>query len=425
MWLQKLKNAMTANKALLATAQAEKRALTEDEQKTFDDGLTTIENCKKQLANEENLANIDAELATVVNKGEKPVVPSSKDKPEQVYKNFSSFLIDVKNASTGSISKKLGKLQNTLGMNEGVGSDGGFGVQPDFAGMILESAVKESGILSRVDNYQISGNANRVEWVDIDEDDISDGSVAGGVKAYWASEASTVEASQPKLKSKELKLEKLMGICYTTYELDADSNFTDQLITRSFTTAINRALESAIVSGDGIGKPTGILTGGGVVTVAKESGQDADTIVWENIRSMYHRAINPSNGKHVWLVHPDAHEQLDSLKVEVGTGGVPVYQPAAMTGAVPTLRGIPVISTDQCSALGTKGDIILADLSDYILPFKDGVQKDVSIHVQFLSAQNAFRFILRVNGRPKTTNTLKIKNSAKLRGKYITIADRA
>ena len=421
-WLTEMKNALAANKALLAKAQADNRALTEDEQKLFDAGKATIENCRQQLSNQDSIDEVDTALNTVVNNGGKPPVGGEPKKP--IYKNFSEQLIDIKNAANGRPSAKLLELQNSLGMNEGVGSDGGFAVQSDFAGMMLDSAVKESGILSMVDEYQVSPGSNRVEWVDVDERDISS-TVAGGVEVYWEAEAGEVEASKPKLQKKELKLEKLMGLAYVTHELDADSSFTDQLITRSFSLALNRALAGAVVSGDGVGKPIGITEGGGLVVVPKESGQTAGTIVWENIRAMYHRAIDPSNGNYAWLVHPDAHEQLDSLKVEVGTGGVPVYQPAAMTGAVPTLRGIPVIATDHCAPLGTKGDIILADLKDYILPYKDGIQKDVSIHVEFISAQNAYRFIFRVNGRPKTDTPLKIKNSAKTRGKYIALANRS
>ena len=429
-WSQIMKNAADKNQQLLNTAKAEDRALTDDEQKLFDENQKQFMNAKQQIENEKQIENYKSLGSTVVNDGEKPPVGGGEDggtpKPERVYNSFTEYLRDVKNASSGNYSEKLMKLQNQAkGMNEGVGSDGGFAVQTDFAGMMLESAVKSSPLLQRVSTYNVSGNANRVSWVDIDETDVSDDSVCGGVKAYWAAEAAEVEASKPKLKEKELKLEKLMGLCYVTYELDSDSNFIEQLLRDCFTKAINRALASAVISGDGAGKPVGILTSGGVVEVSKESGQAADTVVWENITEMYHTAINPDNGNYVWLVHPDAHKQFDSFKVEVGTGGVPVYQPASMTGSVPLLRGIPVIATDHCSKLGDAGDIILADLSDYIMPLKDAIQQDMSMHVEFLSAQNAYRFILRVNGRPKTTSSFKIKNSDIPRGRYITVENRA
>lgn len=421
-WLEKIKLLHAENKKILALAKEEKRSLTEDEQKKFDTAIKNIDECKRMIDAENAVLDMDNILTAVVDNSVKPVVEIKKTKP--IYKNLVEQLIDIKNAATtGIVSPKLKKIQNALGGNEGVGADGGFAIQSDFAGMILESAVKDDGILARIDEYQISSNADRVNWVDIDESDIST-NVFGGIQVYWASEAHTVAKSAPKLKANELKLEKLMGFAYATMELDADSTFIDTLYTKGFTLAVRRVLTNGIVAGDGIGKPTGILAGGGLLVVPKKAAQANDTVVWENITKIYHTAIDPRNGGYAWIVHPDVHEQLDAMSVVVGTGGIPVYQPASMTGSVDTLRGIPVLTSDHCSALGDVGDIILADLSDYFLPFKGAIQKDTSIHVQFLTAETAFRFIFRVNGRPKTTSQLTIKNSSQKRGKYVTLAAR-
>jgi HK97 family phage major capsid protein len=422
---KEMSEAHAKNKALLELAKTENRVFTEDEQADFDKNQKIVNDCSKQIQNITAVEAMDTLLTTPVNDSSTPPAGGAMDKGEKVYATMTEFMADVKKAASGQVSEKLTKLQNSLGMNEGVGTDGGYMVQSDFAGLMLETAIKESLLLQRIDTYSVTAGSNRVAWVDVDEQDVSNDAVCGGVKMYWASEAQAVEATKPKLQEKELKLEKLMGICYTTDELDSDSNFTEQFIQSCFSKATQRALTAAVVDGDGKGKPTGILKGKGVVTASKESGQAANTIVWENITEMYHTALDADNGTYVWLVHPDAHKQFDSFKVEVGTGGVPVYQPAAMAGAVPLLRGIPVIPTDHCSALGTKGDIILADLSDYIMPTKDSIRKDVSMHVQFLTAQNAYRFILRANGRPRTSSALKIKNSSVKRGKYVVLETRA
>jgi len=424
-WLEKMKELQNKNKELLSKVKDEKRSFTDEESNAFDSNFAEIENCKKMIEAEKRSTSIQDELDKVVEDKSKDLNIKVKDERLGPFKNLTSQLSAVKkSAQTGIVDERLYKVQNASGMSVGVGSDGGYAVQSDFAGMMLETAVKEDPILSMVDSYEVSGNSDSVHWVDINETDVSS-TVFGGLQTYWASEASTVTASKPKIQEKDLKLEKLMGLAYATFELDESSDFIDQLYTRGFTTSIRRNLTSAIVSGDGIGKPTGILTGGGLVSVAKESGQDADTVLWKNISNMYHRALDRVGGKWAWLVNPDVHEQLDFLSFPVGTGGVPVYSPANITGTVDTLRGFPVITTDHCSALGDKGDIILADLSDYFLAYKGGIRKDISMHVQFLAAENAFRFIYFVNGRPKRTSTLTIKNSSKARGKYITLAPRA
>jgi HK97 family phage major capsid protein len=422
-WLKKAKDAQNKRTELLNKAKVENRAFTEEEKTAFDALKTEIDNAIAMHEAEQDVANRDKDFSEPVTTPVANVIVKHGQEPK-IFKNFTEQLAAIKNyATTGERSEKLDQVQNALGMNSGVGSEGAFGVQADFAGLMLDSAVKEDPILSRVDSYQISGNSDRVNFVEIDETDIST-TVFGGVQVYRSPEASTVAASKPKLKEAEVKLEKLMGLAYATFELDSDSGFIDQLYTRAFNTAINRTLVSEIVSGDGVGRMKGILVGGGLVEVAKETNQTAATVEWKNISKMYHRALERGQGNWVWIMHPDVHQQLDFLNFPVGTGGVPVYLPASMTGTIDTLRGLPVLESDHCSALGTKGDIMLVDLNDYFMIYKGGVQKDVSIHVAFLTAENAFRFIFRANGRPKRSTTLKIKNSNDLRGKYISLATR-
>ena len=89
---------------------------------------------------------------------------------------------------------------------------------------------------------------------------------------------------------------------------------------------------------------------------------------------------------------------LYTLKI----GTTPVYVPAGGLSEKPyeTLFGRPVIPLEQCSALGEVGDIILADLNQYLLIDKGGINAQSSIHVRFLYDENVFRFIYRVDGQP-------------------------
>jgi HK97 family phage major capsid protein len=159
------------------------------------------------------------------------------------------------------------------------------------------------------------------------------------------------------------------------------------------------------------------------ISVAKEDGQEAGTIVYENIVKIYHRALNKN--KSSWILHPDCHEQLDFLSFPVGVGGVPVYLGASSMGTLPTLKGRPIIESDHCAALGTVGDINFVDPSDYMMIFKGGLQQDYSIHVAFLTAENCFRFIFFANGIPKRSSALTIKNSSNTRSSCVKLATRS
>jgi len=429
--------AMKALEAALNTAQTEAQTLVNKEgaSKTECDAKTAeIQTIKAKIKTQEALD----EGSEFDDKGEEivdttpvntPIYAQAKSKEKGLilFGNFADQLKAVRNAAiNGTVDNRLARLnaQNAaLGANEGNPDEGGYAVQSDFAGMMMDTAATAGEILSRVDTYEISGAANRVSWTDIDESSVAT-SIFGGVQVYWAAEAASVTAAKPKLTEREIKLQKLMGVAYATYELENDSNFISQLYTRAFTLAIQRELESCVVAGTGAGKPLGYLKGGALVTAAAEAGQAADTVVWENIVKMYNLAHKPSGAGYVWLLHDDVSEQLDYLSFPIGTGGVPVYLPASQSGSVTTLKSKPVIASDQCSAIGDVGDINYVDLSQYMMIYKGGVQADTSMHVQFLTAENCFRFIFRANGMPKRNKTITIKNSSKARSPFVTLAAR-
>jgi len=60
--------------------------------------------------------------------------------------------------------------------------------------------------------------------------------------------------------------------------------------------------------------------------------------------------------------------------------------------------GRPIVELEQCSAIGTTGDILLLDLSQYLLIDKGGIKGDRSIHVRFIYDESVFRFVYRADG---------------------------
>jgi HK97 family phage major capsid protein len=425
---KELRELLNKQNALLNKAIAENRALTPDEEKENEELETKIENCKKLnaikakvAANGDEEEKLEAEEKAPVN--DKLFAEVKNSQPVKLFKNFAEQLKAIKNVHTsGTVDDRLIQINNAAtGMGEQIGPDGGFAVQKDFAGMMMETAVTTGNVLPLVDRYEVGAGSNGVKWVEIDETSVAT-TVFGGVQTYWRAEAGTVTAKKPTLIEKKMDLETLMGVAYATYELDQDTNFVSQLYSRAFTTAIQRELENAIINGNGAGKPLGFLTGANLVSVSKESGQAAATVLWENIVKMYNRQLNKN--KAVWLMHPDVQQQIDFLSFPVGVGGVPVYLPASSVGTVPSLKGRPIVENDNCATLGTVVDINFVDLSEYMLITKGGVAADTSIHVQFLAAENCFRFIFRANGMPKKNSALTIKNSSNTRSSFVTVATR-
>lgn len=328
----------------------------------------------------------------------------------------------VNAAKTHVVDKRLLQVNNAVqGANEGTGADGGFAVQEDFAGSILETAVSTGDILSRVDSYTVGANSNAARWLMVDETDVS-ASVFGGVQMYWAAEGATVAASRPKFKELKLDLEKMMGFAYATDELLQDAAFMTGFFGSAFTVAANRLLEDAIISGDGSGKPTGILNSGALVAVDAEAGQAAGTLNARNILKMWSRALTSGRRNMVWMMHPDLEDQLPQLML----GDKLIWMPeGGISGAqYQTILGRPVLFNDNCRAMGTKGDVLLADLKQYMLLKKGTAKQDWSMHVEFLTDQMCFRMVLRCNGTPKVTAPITLKNSDRTRSPFVTLGAR-
>ena len=301
------------------------------------------------------------------------------------------------------------RLHNAAsGLNETVPSDGGFLVQQDFSNELLQD-VFETGILaSRCRRTTISGNANSTKMNGIDETSrVSNRS--GGIVSYWEDEADEKTASKPKFRKIELNLKKLTGLCYATDENLDDAPQLEGIIKEGFNSEFGFKIDDAVFQGTGAGQPLGFMNGGCLVSVAKETGQAADTVVAENIVKMYSRRFAGQTGNYDWLYNQTIEPQLFTMSLAVGTGGIPVYMPPGGLSDAPhgRLMGLPAIAIEQAAALGTVGDISLVNLQNgYILAEKGGVKSDMSIHVRFIYDESVFRFVLRIDGQPVRASAL-------------------
>jgi HK97 family phage major capsid protein len=86
-----------------------------------------------------------------------------------------------------------------------------------------------------------------------------------------------------------------------------------------------------------------------------------------------------------------------------------------------TLKGRPVAEIEQASTLSSVEDIVLADLSQYVL-IDGGLNTAVSIDAYFVSDQAAFRFVLRVDGQPAWASPITAYNGSGQRSPFVTLA---
>ena len=318
-------------------------------------------------------------------------------------------------------------LKRSEGLNENISSEGGFLLQQDFAKGLLDNGFQSSEIAKRCKKIKIGKNSNSVKLNGFDETSRTDGSRFGGVRSYWLEEGGEKLASKPKFRQIELSLKKLIGLCYTTDELLQDAAVLDSVLRAAFSDEIAFRVDDAIVSGDGIGRPLGVMNCGSLVTVDKEAGQVANTFNYENVLKLWCRLIASSRKNACWYLSQTVEQQLYGLSLAVGTGGGPVYLPAGGASSAPfaTLFGRPVVPIEQCSALGTVGDVILGDFSKYLLADKGGIATDISMHVRFVFDENCYRFVYRCDGQPMLQNSISPFKGSDSQSHFVALATRA
>ena len=406
--------------AVLNKAEAEDRFLSDEEQKEIDKYESEIRAWDESITRAEKVLAIDPEDRAAT---EHPEVKPTPDKTEE--KRFTSFgeqLLAAYRAAApgGKVDERL-STRAASGLNETTPSDGGFLVQQDFVTELLKRTYETGILASKVKKIPISTNANGLKINAIDEDSRANGSRWGGVQTYWEGEADELAGSKPKFRQMELSLKKLTGLCYATDELLQDAAALEAVIRQAFAEEFGFKIDDSILTGTGEGEPLGILNSGAVVKVDKEKDQ-TEIITVENLIKMWNRLWSRSRSSAVWYINQELEPYLYTLKL----GDKPVYVPAGGLSEKPygTLFGRPVVPLEQCSAAGEIGDIILADVGQYLLIDKGGVKAASSIHVRFLYDENVFRFIYRVDGKPIWNKPLApYKGSASV-SPFVTLAKR-
>lgn len=359
-------------------------------------------------------------------------VSSANDKDEYSktggFQSFAHFAQEVYKAGPGqNQSEPLVKWNQhckATGLSEGVNADGGFFVPTEFKNTLLKNSIDAAIIKPKTMLIPMQTNALKIPII---QETTRATTFYGGVKIYRPAEAGTKTSSKFKAGQVQLNLHKLIGLVYATDELLEDSPISiESLLSTMVPEAIAYTEDDDFINGTGAGMALGIMNAPCLISVTKETGQAAATIVSQNLFNMRAR-LNPQGwGRAMWLANQDTYPQLRTLTVNVGTGGSVVNLLGEGRDGVQTLDGIPIKFTDHCAALGTTSDILLCDWSQYLVGEKSGggLKTDISIHVNFVYDETAFRFVFRYDGQPWWPSALTPKRGATI-SPFIALATRA
>lgn len=365
------------------------------------------------------------EIAKKIKKelSDKISIPAQPKEEKSPWPSMGHFAKAIMSGLTNEVLRNYYEEQKVSGMSEGISADGGFLIPEEFSLAIL-TAISTAGVIApKCQNFPVNNNLS-LPFVNRTTEATS---WTGGVTIYKPHEGVIKTATAPKLAQCKLKLDKMTAVVYATDELIEDSPIAlETFLTTMVSTEMALTKDEDIINGSGAGEALGVMNAPCLVSVGKETGQAATTLVYENIAKMWSRLYNPSRARAAWFINQDCMEQISKLSIAVGTGGNGVFVVNAATAMPQSIFGAPIIWSPHCQTLGTTGDIILGDFSQYVTISKAGMGMKVntSIHIKFLEDETAFRFVVRFDGQPWWASSVNPKHGTKTVSPFVALAVR-
>jgi len=294
----------------------------------------------------------------------------------------------------------VGRIQNATGVTYS-GADGGFLVPTGYASEIIQVAMESEIVRPRARFIPMGAPEVVVPGVDAFNHASNIGGFAGG----WTAENTAGAAAQkPSTFNLTLKASKLAIFSDASAEIVDDAPNYESFLGGQIATALSWFMDSACLTGDGVGKPQGVLNDPALIVQAAEAGQGADTVMTFNVLKMYSRLHPACVRNAVWVANPTLIPQLLSLHVLptniAGSELLPVGSPLVVqNGADWSMMGRPLYFSEKVPALGDQGDLLLADFSQYYFGMRADVRMARSEAVRWSEDIVSWKFTIRADGR--------------------------
>jgi HK97 family phage major capsid protein len=304
-------------------------------------------------------------------------------------------------------------------MGETVPSQGGFAVPSQFSSEWLDASLPAELVRNLCRVFPMTETSLQVPgW---DAADMSAGATHGGFTMTFLAEGSTATPQTPKLRQIMLNA-RVGGIyCDASLELVADGKNFETNLQTALTKSIGYGLDRYCISGSGAGCPQGFLNAPCKVQITKESGQRADTVVYQNVKKMFARQLNP--GAACWIFNATAIPELLEQSVAVGTGGSFVPLLNESSGRF-TIFGRPVYFHPAMPTLGDADDCAFVDFNFYALGLRQEVAIDISDAPRWLQRERSFRILMRFDGQCTLDKAVTPEHGLSL-SPVVTLAERA
>ncbi len=386
---EKRAKAWDAAKAFLDTKRGNDGMLSAEDATTYDKMEADVVALGHEIERLERQATLDLELGrpTAAPLTDKPGAPELKEKAGRASDAYkAAFWQAMRNKSVSH------DVYNALKIGE---DDHGGYLAPDEFQRTLIEALEEQNIFRRLAKGITTSSGDRKIPV-----------VASKGTASWIEEGAAYPESDDTFGQISIGAFKLATMIKVSEELLNDSVFDiASYIAREFARRIGSAEEEGFFTGNGAGKPTGILnaTGGAEVGVTTAG---ATAITMDEVMDLFYSLRAPYRRNAVFLMNDSTVKALRKLKNGAGDY---LWQPSVIANAPDTILGKPVHTSAFMPAVAAGNKTILfGDLSYYWVADREGRSFKRLNELYAATGQVGFLASERVDGKLVLPEAVKV-----------------
>lgn len=383
--------------AILNVADAESRTLNDEETAEYTRLEGSVDETNVIIERLAKLENFKAEARRAVRS-----IPfqgsnvnfNQADNPDE-FKDFGEFIYSVR---YNPADRRLEYREQSMG----VGAEGGFMVPKQFRETLMSVDVQAPIIRPRATVIP-AGSPPDAEISMPALDQSAAENMFGGVEVSWIGEGQTKPETDAKFKEIKLIPNEVAAYITVTDKLLRNWQAAGTVLADLLRNAMIAAEDYQFLRGNGVSKPQGII---GAACEIAYNRAGASAIAFADVVGMLARARGEAGL--VWIASRTIIPQLANIR---DTGNNNLFIMNATAGVPASLMGIPLIFNERSPALGSKGDLILADLSYYLIKDGSGPFVSASEHVYFRNNKTVIKAFWNVDGKPWLLNPIPLEGS--------------
>ena len=390
---EKRAKAWEAAKAFLDSHRKENGVLSAEDDAAYTKMEQEITDLGKEIARLERQEAFDAELNRPVNKPltGKPGGRADADGGEDKTGRASD---DYRKNFWNAMRSKVPMPNVTNALQIGTDSEGGYLVPDEYERTLVE-ALEEENIFRQMAKVIKTSSGDRKIPV-----------VASKGTASWIDEEGAYPESDDSFGQVSIGAYKLGTMIKVSEELLNDSVFDLQsYISREFARRIGAKEEEAFFTGDGKGKPLGVLaaTGGAETGVTAAS---ATAVTADELMDLYYSLKSPYRKKSMWVLNDSTIKAIRKLK---DNNGQYLWQPSLTAGAPDTILGRPIRTSAYMPAIAAGAKTIaFGDFSYYWIADRQGRSFKRLNELFAATGQVGFLASQRVDGKMILAEAVKV-----------------